>query len=382
LAQEATMTAAAVEEINPHTGEVRTLVAVGDPRSPTATREAKALDYLNDRGHDLADLSDDEFERGLKRLELAQKRAYRILDTVLVENVHYGNPKSAFKHKILLQPGAQEVRRLMRLKLSRTREDVIISTPEYCEVTVVLGIFDAGGRFIVERRGTCNSKEKTFKAHGGKGWIYEDARELLHTISARAEKRAAGLCTLEASGLTGFLANEDEMEAEMKAEADKPITPWTEAEKKKVYDLCTAKGLGRNRFAKLVMDAIGRPNIGTGHDADLVYEAVKAWEPPAKTNQESAPSAPSEHERPATAGQIEVVRKILKSHVITDQERADIEAELAANPSADRVGEMVAELSALTKERKAAEKAQGKGVHPAFEPGDAAEEFEPGDAAE
>lgn len=258
-------------------------IEVHDGKSPAEARESRALAVLNARGKDLADLTDAEFEAGLARLETVQHRMQRLLETALVEGAHYGNPKAsngklAFKKPILYQAGAQELRRLMRLNLSRTKDDQVTSTSEYVEAIVTLGIYDQGGRFIVERRGTCNSKEKRFKKYDGQGWIYGDAREVLHDVIAMAEKRAAGLCTLEASGATAFLANGEEMDAALTD--DTPITPWTAEEKKIVYEAAAKKSVGRQAFAELVHKTLGRAQVGTGDDVQLMLAAVKAYEAP------------------------------------------------------------------------------------------------------
>lgn len=289
------MTVATVETIAPG----GSLAQVPNARE----RESQALQILNDRGKDLADLSEAEFEAGLVRLQMVKSRMLRLLDTVLVDGAHYGNPKddkgrSAFKKPILLQAGAQELRRLMRLSCRRTAPDAVVSTSDFVSVKVTLGVFDQSGRFIVERTGSCNSKEKRFKKYGGNdSWIYEDAREVEHTIAAMAEKRAASLCTLEASGATAFLANGEEM-AEDLAD-DKPITPWTDTEKQSVYDLCAKFSIGRKALGAIVSTALdGRTEIGTGDDVLLIRAAIEAAGA-AKAATKATKDAPTPSEEPA-----------------------------------------------------------------------------------
>lgn len=258
-----------------------TAAPVAEVMTHQPDRETTAIARLNERGKDLADLTDAEFQRGLERLKTVQTRMQLLLATALVEGAHFGNPKDdkgreAFKKPILFQAGAQELRRLMRLNLSRTRDDQIVSTEEYCEAVITLGIYDGTGRFIVERKGACNSREKRFKKFGGGGWIYDDAREVLHVVIAMAEKRAASLCTLEASGATAFLANGEEMEEGLAD--DKPITPWTDEEKKSVYERAGKKSIGRKQFSTLVMETLGRAEVGTGEDVARLFAAIDAYQ--------------------------------------------------------------------------------------------------------
>lgn len=264
-------------------------VELSDIAVMTSDRESRALEAMKARGKDLADLSESEFEAGLQRLETVKARMMRILDVALVKDAHYGNPKDkngreAFKKPILYQAGAQELRRLMRLNVSRTKDDEIISTPEYCQAVVTLGIYDSGGRYICERKGACSSVEKRFKRFDGKGWIYDDAREVLHVVVAMAEKRAAGLLTLEASGATAFLANGEEMQDAL-AEDEKPISPWSDEEKKQCYAAAAKRGVGRDAFAALVLKTLGRATVGS-EDVPRVLAAIAAWTPETKGDEQ------------------------------------------------------------------------------------------------
>lgn len=270
------------ETVNLETGEVMTV----DQR-----REATTIAVMNSRGKDLAEMTDAEFDLGLVRLKTVQLRMHRVLDTALVDGAHYGNPKDksgrdAFKKPMLYKAGAEELRRLMKLRLTRTKPDDVIATAEYVEARVTLGVVDAAGRFLCEKAGACSSKEKRFQKFGEKGgWIYDDAREVLHVVIAMAEKRAGSLVTLEASGATAFLSNAEEMVESL--EEDKPIIPWSDEEKQQCYDLAAKKSVGRKAFAKLVLDTLGRREVGTGDDVKQLLAAIEAFMPPAP-KQESA----------------------------------------------------------------------------------------------
>lgn len=261
------------------------------PRELDEQRFLATQDQLSRPGKDLADLSDVEFEEGLKRLKLVQHRIQKLLETALVEGAHYGNPETgnggtAFKKPILYKAGAEELRRLMRYSLRRLSADEITitdPTPEspegFVAVVVEMGLFDATGRLLAVKRAACTTKEGRFRKYGkNPGWTYDDAREKLHDCLTMAEKRCGTLLTCEATGATAFLANGEEMESALE-EAERPITPWTDAEKKAVYAKAAEKGIGRKAFAALVLKELGRAAVGTGPDVVNLLSAIARWTP-------------------------------------------------------------------------------------------------------
>lgn len=260
-------------------------------------RRRRVTEALSDqKGKDLADFTDVEFNDGLRRLKLVQSRMTTILDQVLVEGAHFGNPKDtrgkeAFKKPILLKAGAEELRRLLRYSLRRVAEDQIIETAEYVSVIVTLGIFDSVGRLIATRRASCTTKEKRFLKFDGTGPTFADARECLHVCLAMAEKRAGGLLTCEVSGATAFLANADAMADE--EEEDTPVSPWTADEKKRVYEAAAKKRMGRKEIAQLVTDTLGRSQVSSGDEVEMLIAAIGAWERPEKASEASADSGPA-----------------------------------------------------------------------------------------
>lgn len=251
-----------------------------------AQREARTIELHNRKGEelDLADLSESEFERGLERLKTVQTRMKRILETALVEDAHYGNPKtssgkSVFKKPILYQAGAEELARLLRLTPVRVGDLELTEGPDYVSATVTIAHQDTFGRLVCPRVGSCNSREKRFKKFDGSGFVYDDPREAVHDIVSMAQKRAMVASMRAASGATAFLAAEDAMD---EATADKVMTPWTAQEKKDVYDAASKKGLSRNQFAALIEHTLGRTDVGTGDDVKALLEAIAKWEKPAK----------------------------------------------------------------------------------------------------
>lgn len=261
--------------------------------------------------HDLAALSDDQFEQALARVEIRKRRLARILDSVLVKGAHYGTVPGV-KKPMLLRAGADELASAFRLEVITEPDmpDLIVETSDYVSVTVRRALVDGAGRIAARTTASCTSKEKRFKRTDGGGWTYQDAREVLNDVIAMAEKRAKSRLTVSALGLAGWLSNEDEMQESI-AEDEKPITPMTPEERKVLYAAAAKKGITKERFLALIHETLGRSQVGTGDDVTRVHAAIAAWvkpEPaapaPAPVAAEGAPAAPAPadveyHETPA-----------------------------------------------------------------------------------
>jgi hypothetical protein len=246
----------------------------------TQREAATQLILANRAGFDLATLSDDEFEQGLAKIATRQKRMARILETVLVDGVHYGNPKTkdgreVFPKPILYQQGAEELRNLFRLRLRHVEDPRIIETAEYVSVTVTVAIEDSVGRLSAPRSGNCNTMERRFERKDGKGYTYKDAREMVHQCLAMAEKRAAAFSTKEVTGASAFFATQDEdamLQHLAEAETDEP---WTEEQRQKFYAEARAAGIKtKDQLAELVKEAIGEGEVGQ-KDVPKLYEALE-----------------------------------------------------------------------------------------------------------
>jgi hypothetical protein len=268
----------------------------GDRRGGRALehqREAATLALRDQARTDLADMSEEEFGRGLERLKLRQTRMRRILETALEPDVHFGNPKDrsgkgVFEKPILYQAGAQELRNLLGLTLVKLEPNTEVIQGDFVSVTVHMGIQDRVGRIAGVRDANCNTAEKRFQRYDGKGPIWKDAREKFHDCVAMAEKRAGNLLTLEASGATGFFSSDDVPDGE----ADEVITPWSAEEKKLCYETASGKGIGRKAFAELILKTLGRDQVGTGEDVRQVLAAIAAWIRPAKKDNAGKAEAP------------------------------------------------------------------------------------------
>lgn len=231
------------------------------PGSPDDDRErmAVSLAIRENQVFDVAELSEEDFTRGLATIRRRQERMQQILDTVLVEGVHYGNPKvrgggKAFEKPMLLLPGAEELAKFFRLTCRHTTDPIIQASSDYTSVIVSLGCYDVGGKLVAVRSGSCNSLEKRFKKRSGNGWTFVDAREVVHQCLAMAEKRAQTLVIRAATGATAFFCAEEEM--------DKALAEDTEGEEVKPLTLEQAlnfavKGKPLSAFRNTALTQLG-----------------------------------------------------------------------------------------------------------------------------
>jgi hypothetical protein len=282
-------------------------------------REEVTLALQNRPGFDIATVSEDEFAEGLARLKIRQQRMQKILDTVLIDGVHYGNPKTkggrpAFKKPMLLQPGVEELQRLFRLTPRHAEPPIITVSEAFASVTVQLDLVDSAGRVVATRSGNCNTIEKRFEKQAG-GYTYTDAREMVHNCLAMAEKRALKLAVSAATGATAFFAAEEEMDkalAEPGADPEEEKRePWTADAIKRVRRAAFSVGMKtRDELKVFIQQTLGRVFVGTGDDVAALLEALKRRpapgvgtgeydEPKAAAAPPAADSKPAE--APATA---------------------------------------------------------------------------------
>lgn len=256
-------------------------------------RRAATVAMLEAPGKSLADLTDQEFEAGLRRVEKARERMNRILSTALQPKHHYDNPRNSFSAPILLKAGAEELRRLIRLRIRRVADPSIEATEDWVSVTVHLGIFDEMNRMIAERSANCNTREKRFRNKNG-DWTYRDAREMVHQCLAMAEKRASVDLTEEAASATAFFQTEAALVAGI--EDGEAVAGASPDDKRRIKDAARSKRLTRDLLFELIVGATGRP-IAEGEsepfvaadEVRMVLDAIEAWEPRRPTPQ-AAPS--------------------------------------------------------------------------------------------
>lgn len=257
---------------------------------------------------DLGALTELEFEHALAKLETRKRRMDRILESYLVKTAHYGNPLTrsgtpVFQKPILYRAGADELAVTFGLEVISEvgREDEVIEGPDYCSVTVRRAICDRTGRVIDRTVASCTTKEKRFKKTNGTGFTFDDAREALNDLHAMAEKRAKVRLVVTALGLGAWLAAEEEMEASLETAADeKPLTLWTDEEKRQVYDAANARGMSKRVFLALIQSTLGRDKVGTGADVQQLLAAIAAWEKPAPKAEPAAATPPTPTATPTT----------------------------------------------------------------------------------
>lgn len=234
----------------------------------------------------LADMSDEQFDLALKRVAVVAKRQVAIMDSVLERGVHYGNPlskdgKPVFKNDILFIAGAEHLVDLFRCQWGVDEQaDTEEVSEGYVRVTIRRVLYDGRGRFMARGEGTCTSHEKRFRSVYGAGFIWKDAREVLHDIRAHATKRCKVTTTLDAFGLRGYIGQEEGEDDDKARRDERVINKWTDAERKLCYEHATAKGITREQFGELVQQTLGRGTVGTGKDVERVLAAIKTWEAP------------------------------------------------------------------------------------------------------
>jgi hypothetical protein len=252
-------------------------------------------DFMSQPGKTLADLSDDEFEEGLRRVALMHDRVEKAFETVLKEGVHYGNPEEngqkKFKRPMLYEVGAQVLRGVVRLSVRHMeRSPTIEQSGEHVTVVVHMGIFDAVGRLIATRAAACDTTEEFFRTADGAGWLYQDARSEIHRCLTTAEKRCGTLLTKEATGATEFFTNEEQIPC---ADEGHELARMTDDEKRTIVAAALARRMNRGQLEKLIVDTLGRLQVGTGAEVKRVLDQVAAWEPLAKKTGDAPTSAAS-----------------------------------------------------------------------------------------
>jgi hypothetical protein len=253
-------------------------------------------DFMSQSGKTLADLSDEQFEEGLRRVKVMHDRVEKAFASILREGVHYGNPEEngqkKFKKPMLYEVGAQALRTVVRLSVRHMdRSPTIEHSGDYVTVVVQMGIFDAVGRLIATRAAACNTTEEVFRSSDGAGWLYDDARSEIHHCLTTAEKRCATLLTKEATGATEFFTNEEQIPC---ADEDRDTSRMTDEEKRTIVAAALARRMNRGQLEKLVIDVLGRLQVGTGAEVKKVLGQIAKWEPPAKkTGEAPTPAAPA-----------------------------------------------------------------------------------------
>jgi hypothetical protein len=255
-----------------------------------ARREAHA-EIMAQPGKDLADLSEVEFKRGLERIRLVQERMEKILATALQEGKHYSNFGGAFKQKLLVKAGAEEVRRLMRVRVRRLAAPDVLATEDWVSVTVHLGVYDEMGRLIAERSANCNTKEARFYNQKSSKWTYTDAREMVHQCLAMADKRASVDLTEEASGATGYFATAEALSAGIEEGA--AIAGCSGEDKIRIKEAALAKKMTKGILFATMIGATGR-DMADGevepfvaeNEVQMVLDAIAEWAPARKVEAE------------------------------------------------------------------------------------------------
>lgn len=252
----------------------------GDRRAQMALdrhREQAGLQLVGRQQFDLANLTDEEFEAGLRRMQLRQARMRQILEIALIKGVHYSDEGGVFKKPILKKAGQEDLRTMFRLQLVHVQPPIIHQAEDYVSVVVTVGVQDGAGRLLAPHTGACNSRERRFKTRDGTGYTYADARETLNDCLAMAEKRAGCRATMEVTGATAFLANEEEMDDALTERGDVPpeSPPWTDAEKAEFTKAARAAGIRSGlELEQFVVSVLGSERPVLQRDVPVLIEAL------------------------------------------------------------------------------------------------------------
>lgn len=248
-------------------------------------REARSLAIMENKpGFDLALLSDEEFERGLHRIKVRQIRLQRIIQEILIPEVHYitkdARGKVIFKKPHLTIAGASELRNQFRLVCKTIGAPEVTAQPDWVNVSANVGCFDSAGHLLGARAGACNTLESRFRKTSGEGWIYTDPREAVHGCTTMAEKRGAKLITVEVTGAAAFFANEEAMTAALLGDGEEPKgEPWTELDKKMVYARAGKVGIrSAEEFVTFARETLSRVDVSFigADDVKPLLEAIEA----------------------------------------------------------------------------------------------------------
>lgn len=257
----------------------------------------------------IAAIPEKEFERLAATERLGQQRLQHLLHHVLVRDVHYGQVKAkdgspVFPKPVLLDAGAVAAMNAFRFQMVAIAPDreTIVESPKdgdrgFVSVVVHRALYTLGGVCLATTSAACTSKERRFRKFGTKdGWVFDDAREVLHDLISMAIKRARVRLVRDALGLAPWLSSEEEMEKAIEdaERRDRPIHPWTEEEKQQVYAAAQVKGLKRRALERLVVETLGTAKVGAGQDVERILAAIAAWEPPAPAKKSSSSSSSAE----------------------------------------------------------------------------------------
>ena len=290
-------------------------------------REAATL-ALREQQADLAEISDQEFERRLASAKRGYERMQRIFAELMVDGVHYGTKdqrgRNVFKSPDLTQAGVQLLERQFRLTPELLGEPLEIVRPDFVSVTATVQVRDGAGRICAVRGASCTSQEaRFFERPRSKGFqdqaappigddeapidtatdaevradkrgkpLYVDAREVLHQCRTMAEKRARKLAVADATQWSAFQKDRSRaaIEAAMKAGA----RPWTQDEFRQVMKASERAGIKKKSELKaLIEKTVAHPEPPlSGDEVVRVLAALAVYLPPATKADEHAPTVP------------------------------------------------------------------------------------------
>ncbi len=239
-------------------------------------REARAMAALA-RGSntEIEDLSDEEFQDLVARRGRRVARLKQLVTSTFVEGRHFGTVPGVEK-PFCFEPGADEI-------CLHTGWSVRLMAPptsdfdgEVLSVTAEVGVHDLSGRLLIVVPRTCSTRERRFRKKN-KTWKFEDPRECANECQAMAFKRGKVAGVLSAAGLKDHFANPDQTaEDDDKLSGAGHGTPWTDADKSRLYALAPKAGLAtKDAWEAFVLATLGRGWIDTGDDVEELARALE-----------------------------------------------------------------------------------------------------------
>lgn len=276
-----------------------TAVAQGTTQSLEDQRWERSQQILAERAQrQLAEMSDDEFERQISLQKKALDRIQRVIRELFVRDKHFGNPAvgtgKAFQKDICYQGGADLLQQTFRLHVEMIGEPIVVADETWCSVTIRAGIYNQFGGELGQTIASCNTLEPRFyKGNGSTPTWKREPREKLNDCQAMALKRAAVRLSLAVTGGSAFFVSDDAL-----AEAFE-VEPCSAEDRTRIKKAARAKGMQSEDFWSLVLGFTGRQRqagenfpVIADNEVEGVLRLIGAWQPRAEVKAETIHTDP------------------------------------------------------------------------------------------
>lgn len=250
-------------------------------------RWARSQQILAERAQrQLAEMSDDEFERQVALMKTARERIERVIRELFIPGKHFGNPElsgggRAFQKDICYQGGADVIQQVFRLTVRMIGEPIVVADEKWCSVTIRAGIYNQFGGELGQTIASCNTLEARFyKGNGNTPTWKRDPREKLNDCQAMALKRAAVRLSLAVTGGSAFFVSDEALAEALEVE------PCSAEEREQIRNAAIAKGMKSAQFWELALAVTGRERqkdetfpLIASEEVPEVLRAIAEWQP-------------------------------------------------------------------------------------------------------